>query len=100
MCACQIENSNIINTYRTRLNDIKSLDNIQTDDIMKLIEKLNELRYEILTDINDPSKSGVKDELNKIKKSVDITLVNIYNVANALIASDDVEITFMHVKLK
>lgn len=67
---------------------------------MKLVEKLNELRYELLTDINNPSNAVFKPDLNKIKKSVDLTLVNIYNVANALIASDDVEITFMHVKLK
>lgn len=99
MCDCQTENFNITDRYRTRLNNIKSLGNIQTDDIVKLIEQLNALRYELLTDINDPCKSTVKDELCKIKKSVDLTLVNIYNVTNALMASD-VEITFMHVKLK
>lgn len=100
MCASPIEYVNLVHIYRSRLNDIKSPNNIQTNEIMKLVDKLHELRHELLTDINDPSKIAIKDDLNKIKKSVDLTLVNIYNVANALIASDEVEITFMHVKMK
>lgn len=100
MCASPTQYLNLVHTYRSRLDDIKSPDNIQTNDIMKLVDKLHELRYELLTDINDPSKVVIKQDLSKIKKSADLILVNIYNVANALIASDDVEITFMHVKLK